>query len=184
MLREDERLMHEAVALGFTAAGAVGLPQPSGGLNHMLGQHNFVLSLITHELAAALGTLAGCARATTPGVTPTPLTVPPPTPEVSDFRTLLPAAPPGFGKLANHLLFFSDRSGTYELYQIDLEGSNLVQLTQNSAYEWSPDGQWIAFTSTRDHRETYDLCVSSTDGSNPTRVTSDPAHDIIPRRWP
>ena len=81
--------MQEAVALGFTTAGKVGLPQPSGGLNHMLGQHNFVLSLITLGLAAALGTLAGCARAATPDVTPTPLTAPPPTLEMFDFRTLL-----------------------------------------------------------------------------------------------
>jgi hypothetical protein len=55
----------------------------------MLGQHNFVLSLTTHRLAAALGTLAGCARAATSDVTLTPLTAPPPTLEVFDFRTLL-----------------------------------------------------------------------------------------------
>jgi hypothetical protein len=80
--------MHEAVALGFTTAGKVGLPQPSGGLNHMLGQHSFVLSLITHGPAPALGTPAGCAPAATPHVTPTPLTVPPPTLEVWDFTSL------------------------------------------------------------------------------------------------
>ena len=73
--------------------------------------------------------------------------------EVPDYRTFFPAVPPGLGKIANHLIFFSNRTGKYQLYQIDLDGSNLVQLTNNpnlDAYDmepaWSPDGK-IAFTS-------------------------------------
>jgi len=71
---------------------------------------------------------------------------------------------------------------------MNADGSDPVRLTNHPAYEWSPawspDGQWIAFTSTRDHGETYELYVMAPDGSNPTRVTSDPANDIIPRWWP
>jgi Tol biopolymer transport system component len=91
--------------------------------------------------------------AATPDATQTATRIPPvPTLEALDFRTLLPAAPPGFGELSNHLIFFSDRSGRYQLYQISLDGSDLVQLTQNPDYDiydmepaWSTDGK-IGFT--------------------------------------
>jgi Tol biopolymer transport system component len=73
--------------------------------------------------------------------------------EVLDFRTYFPAVPPGLGKIAKHLIFFSNRTGKYQLYQINLDGSNLVQLTNNpdlDVYDmepaWAPDGR-IAFTS-------------------------------------
>jgi Tol biopolymer transport system component len=42
----------------------------------------------------------------------------------------------------------------------------------------------IAFTSTRDDYDTYDVYVMAPDGSNQIRLTSDPANDIIPRWWP
>jgi len=154
----------------------------------MIGQHNSVLSLITLGLAATLAALAGCAPATTPEVTETPvppppsstpevtqtpLPLPPPTLEVLDFRTFLPPAPLGFGKLAHHLLFFSNRSGTYELYQIDLDGLNLVQLTQNSARDmqpaWSVDGK-IAFTSTHVN-SWWEVFVVYPDSPTPVQIT-------------
>jgi TolB protein len=75
-----------------------------------------------------------------------------PTLEMNDFRSLLPTVPPGLGELANHLLFFSNRSGIYQLYQVVLDGSDPVQDTQNSSHDiydmepaWSIDGK-IAFT--------------------------------------
>ena len=132
----------------------------------------FVLSLITLALACALITLAACTPATTPEVTPTGLPVPGPTLQVLDFRTFLPAVPPGFGKLADHLLFFSDRSGSYELYQIALDGSGLVQLTQNSSYDmepaWSKDGK-IAFTSTHVNGQ-WEVFVVHPDGPRATQL--------------
>jgi len=73
--------------------------------------------------------------------------------EVLDFRTFLPPVPSGLGEAANQLLFFSNRSGNYQLYQIALDGSGLVPLTHipdMDIYDmepaWSPDGR-IAFTS-------------------------------------
>ena len=101
-----------------------------------------------------------------------------------------PTVPSGLGKLFNHLIFFSNRSGVYQLFQINLDGSDLVQLSQipdQDMYDmepaWSPDGR-IAFTSLRDDKENYTVYRMAPDGSNQTRLTDDPGDDIIPRRWP
>ncbi len=48
------------------------------------------------------------------------------------------------------ILFVSNRNGNYEIYSMWDDGSNVVQLTNNSAIDadpsWSPDGQRIAFS--------------------------------------
>ncbi len=64
------------------------------------------------------------------------------------------------------IAFETDRDGNHEIYVIDLDGSNLHRLTNNSAFDgwpaWSPDGDHIAFTSSRNGEgEIY-----VTDGSN------------------
>lgn len=72
---------------------------------------------------------------------------------VPDYRKFFPAVPPGLGKEYNHIIFFSNFSGVYLLYQINLDGTGLVQVSQASDQDvydmepaWSPDGR-IAFTS-------------------------------------
>src|SRR5215216_637071 len=49
------------------------------------------------------------------------------------------------------VLFNSDRDGDYEVYAMNEDGSNLVQLTDNSVLDgratWSSNGQLIAFVS-------------------------------------
>ena len=53
------------------------------------------------------------------------------------------------GKIA----FMTDRDGNMEIYLMDADGRNLINLTNNDASEsyptWSPDGSKIAFISTR-----------------------------------
>lgn len=56
---------------------------------------------------------------------------------------------PGPGRVA----FTSDRDGNFELYSMNADGSGIVRLTNDLAYDdeaaWSPDGATIAFESTR-----------------------------------
>jgi len=61
----------------------------------------------------------------------------------------LPAAPdplPG-------LVFTSERDGNWEIYRMDVDGSNVVRLTETDISEggasWSPDGRSLAFWSRR-----------------------------------
>ena len=83
----------------------------------------------------------------------TSLVPPAPVLPVLDFRKFFPTVPPGVGKVYNHIIFYSNISGVYLLYQINLDGSDFIQLSEindSDVYDmepaWSTDGR-IAFTS-------------------------------------
>ena len=61
-------------------------------------------------------------------------------------------------------------------------GGAIRRLTNNSDWDWkpswSPDGQRIAFQSSRDGN--YEIYVMDADGSNPHRLTDHPADDWKP----
>jgi TolB protein len=83
------------------------------------------------------------------------------------------------------ILFSSKRDGDFDIYVMDADGSNVRQLTRNASKgeneaddgspSWSPDGQRIAFTSTRDHEgdgfDSEELYVMAADGDGQTRLT-------------
>jgi tol-pal system beta propeller repeat protein TolB len=108
--------------------------------------------------------------------TPMLLNPPAPTLVIQDFRSVLPAVPPGLGEQANHLIFFSNRTGKHQIYQVALDGSGLVQLTNNPERDvfnmkpaWAPDGR-IAFTS--EHiTNSWDVFVLDPDSPLPTSIT-------------
>ncbi len=83
------------------------------------------------------------------------------------------------GAAAGMLLFQTDRDGNVEIYVMDADGSNPVNLTNNPASDfepaWSPDGSRIAFVSSRD--EYLDIFVMNADGSDPVNLTPD---DLVP----
>jgi Tol biopolymer transport system component len=72
------------------------------------------------------------------------------------------------------LAFVSYRDGDAEIYLTDADGSGVVNLTNNPAYDWepawSPDGTQLVFNSDRSGAE--EVWVMDADGSNPTRLTT------------
>jgi TolB protein len=83
------------------------------------------------------------------------------------------AALPGKnGKIA----FVSTRTGNYDVYTMNADGSGRTALTNDTAIDlfptWSPDGKKIAFESTRGGGSGGDIWTMNADGSGMTRVTA------------
>lgn len=82
----------------------------------------------------------------------------------------------------SRLLFVSERDGDLEIYRIDADGSNLVQLTDSDAAEtdpaWSSDGTRIAYTST--WWGDPDIFLMNADGGDVVQITRHHAADSWP----
>jgi hypothetical protein len=91
---------------------------------------------------------------------------------------------PSWSPDGSRLAFISDLEGNPDVWVVDLDGSNAVNLTQHEAKDhspaWSPDGAWIAFASLRDSRY-WELYVMRPDGSDVQRLTWwEDASDLSP----
>ena len=80
------------------------------------------------------------------------------------------------------IAFYSNRDGNFEIYTMNSDGSNQIQLTFNDAADsypvWCPDGLKIAFTSDRDGN--IEVYVMTADGTNQRNLTNHPANDRHP----
>ena len=80
------------------------------------------------------------------------------------------------------IAFASDRDGDLEIYVMNADGSALMQLTDDEAFNadpaWSPDGDRIAFASDRDGD--FAIYVMNADGSDPLRLTTSAGDDVFP----
>lgn len=82
------------------------------------------------------------------------------------------------------IAFTSNRDGSEEIYLMNPDGSDLVQLTHsdkpvyNHKSAWSPDGKQIVFVSTRDGNP--ELYTMNADGSDQTRLTNTPNEEEAP----
>ncbi|HEX9897500.1 MAG TPA: trypsin-like peptidase domain-containing protein [Dehalococcoidales bacterium] len=89
---------------------------------------------------------------------------------------------PNWSPDGTKIVFQSWENDTAEIYVMDVDGGNLIRLTNNSAYDdfpsWSPDGTKIVFVSDRDGN--YEIYVMDADGSNQRRLTNDPKADTVP----
>jgi Tol biopolymer transport system component len=87
------------------------------------------------------------------------------------------AFPGANGKIAWD--FCPSNCTAWDLYAIDPDGTNRVQLTNDPARDlqpaFSPDGSKIAFTTNRDGN--FEIYVMDASGANAQRLTSDPASD-------
>lgn len=95
---------------------------------------------------------------------------------------------PDWSPDGRQIAFTSDRNsdwefdiwgGNWEVYVMNTDGANLINLTKHpakdSSADWSPDGTRIAFSSDREgNREIY---VMNADGTNPINLTNHPARD-------
>ena len=78
-------------------------------------------------------------------------------------------APPPKGRIA----FYSDRDGVLQIYAMRPDGTDALNLSNNSAREvfpdWSPSGGQIAFASARD--ENWEIYAMNADGTGERRLT-------------
>ena len=81
----------------------------------------------------------------------------------------------------SRIAFASARSGSLDVYVMNIDGSDTRRLTttrgNQSQPTWSPDGSRIAFQSDADGDHIY---VMGADGKGARRVTNDPAPEIEP----
>lgn len=86
---------------------------------------------------------------------------------------------PDYSPDGSRIAFISSRSGAHELWTASADGSNPVQLTNQSARptapRWSPDGSKIAFAQRPGGN--VDVFVIEAQGGAPRRLTTDPAND-------
>jgi Tol biopolymer transport system component len=90
---------------------------------------------------------------------------------------------PRYAPEGNKVVFRSDRSGSFEIWACEADGSNPVPLTnlggpQAGSACWSPDGKQIAFDARPEGNP--DIFVISAGGGRPRRISEDPAEDIAP----
>jgi Tol biopolymer transport system component len=78
------------------------------------------------------------------------------------------------------IVFSSNRTGSFEIWTCDSDGSHLQQLTSMRVFcgfpSWSPDGEWIAFASILEGQ--WDIFITGASGGKPKRLTNDPATDM------
>jgi len=86
------------------------------------------------------------------------------------------------------ILFSSNRDGNFEIYSMDIDGSNIERLTNDSAIDTetncSLNGNLIAFTSYRDNNGEGEIYVMNPDGSNLRRLTNQYGDDSSPSLSP
>lgn len=84
--------------------------------------------------------------------------------------------------LTGRITFQSDRDGDEEIYVMNPQGTDVIQLTDNNAFDgfpvWSPDGKKIAFESNRERK--FQIFVMEGNGKNQIRVTEGPFDNRFP----
>jgi len=98
---------------------------------------------------------------------------------------------PSLSPNGKRVVFSMNIGRSTHLFMMDVDGSNLAQLTDARSVDvqptWSADGKWIAFTSNREnvdlrkHNENqWDIWLISSDGKGLTQLTMDKARDGAP----
>ena len=152
---------------GFTEAGHVHVVGDGGSGHGVKGKstrfEDFTIRTFLRDDPPSAGTLR-------PTATPRPTSTP------------LPTTTPAQATAPSLIAFSSERDGNWEIYVMNVDGSDQTRLTNNEADDgfpsWSPDGQRIAFRSNRDGN--FEIYVMNADGSSQTRLTNNEAFDANP----
>jgi Tol biopolymer transport system component len=101
---------------------------------------------------------------------------------IATVLVLTACAVAAFGLYPGKIAFTSNRDGNPEIYVMKADGSGVVRLTNNKAYDdqpaLSPDGAWVVFVSNRDGN--HELYVVGVDGKNLRRLTDTSYSEIDP----
>ncbi|MFO0906907.1 MAG: LpqB family beta-propeller domain-containing protein [Isosphaeraceae bacterium] len=89
---------------------------------------------------------------------------------------------PAWSPDGQRFAFSSTHDGNQELYVANLDGTNVVRLTQSPGVDthpcWSPDGRWVAFAT--DRWGGLELARVKPDGTGLERLTRSPGLDDYP----
>ncbi|HEY4611811.1 MAG TPA: hypothetical protein VII11_02390 [Bacteroidota bacterium] len=137
--------------------------------------YTITLKLLSVTIALLLVTLASSAQQLPDGLRLTAK-------RLTNVNDAYPLSSPDGTKI----LFESDRTGNWEIFVMQVDGTGLTQLTKNSASDltpiWSPDGKQIVFASERDGNS--EIYLMKNDGSNQRRLTQFPGDDSHPHWSP
>jgi Tol biopolymer transport system component len=86
-------------------------------------------------------------------------------------------------------IYTSDKSGNFEIYTCNVNGTNEVKLTTTAGDEanpiWCPDGQNILFSRSENRSMSgYDIYKMKIDGTDLIRLTNNNSYDSYPRLSP
>jgi len=106
-------------------------------------------------------------------------------------RRLREGFSPSVSPDGQRIVFSMSIGRNINLFMMDLDGKNLAELSDTRSMDvqptWSPDGQWIVFTSNRAHpdmrnskKSKWDIWAITRDGKKLTQLTFDPARDGAP----
>ncbi|GEM_PF-6297509 len=86
----------------------------------------------------------------------------------------------------SQILFVSTRTGNYDLFTMNPDGTDLLQLTDDPEWDgnasWSPDGKQIVFASVRSGQG--DIYAIDADGTNLRQLTDYPNYESQPQWSP
>ena len=161
----SERNIGEAVRLPFVGEDGImpGISRPNPGRPSRLA---YVRTFQDSNIWRVEAPAAGAAASSRPALA-----------IASTRRDSTPQLSPDGRRIA----FASDRSGQWEIWVSDLNGSNAVQLTSiglAGAPTWSPDGTGIAFQAALEGQS--DVYIIASAGGKPRNLTSHPAQDTRP----